>query len=65
MGMLELDAPFRARDLPKVKAAWLHEHREPILDHYRTVHGSNPVKKLNVLHQIYINLNFISASAEV
>ncbi len=54
MGMLELDAPFKAGDLPETKAAWLHEHREAILDQYRTNHnGQNPVifLKRHVLHQ--------------
>ena len=44
MYMLELDAPFKARDLPETKAAWLHEHREAILDQYRANHdGADPV----------------------
>ena len=48
MYMLELDVPFKARDLAEQKAAWLHEHREPILEFYRANHnGAQPVQKEN------------------
>ncbi len=46
MGILELDAPFRGTDLADRKAAWLHEHKQQILDKYNQLTNGAPL----VLH---------------